>query len=278
MSDTPSYFRSSRKAGQEVLVPLSFAASGWNPRTVRGPAVSGLLAREAERLQHERGRQELRPARWTVDLCAPTRMEPLVVTSQVLQESGRLMLVSVEIESEGRTSARATALFLKPTQNVDNGIWQPGHTWELPPVDLDPPAVEPSLYCSDDAGWSAVQADCQDASRKRAWHRPTRLVEGEAISPFQTVASLADLASLATHWGAAGIAHINADITLAIARLPVTLEVGLAAVDRVETDGVAIGTAAMFDRQGTLGTVVVSALANADNIIDLRRRTRMGPL
>ena len=41
------------------------------------------------------------------------------------------------------------------------------------------------------------------------------------------------------------------------------------ATDRVEHDGIAVGTAAMFDRTGPLGTVIIAALANARRTVDL---------
>ena len=42
-------------------------------------------------------------------------------------------------------------------------------------------------------------------------------------------------------------------------------------IDRVEADGIAVGTAAVFDRTGTLGTVVTTSLANAKRTVDLGR-------
>ena len=73
---------------------------------------------------------------------------------------------------------------------------------------------------------------------------------------------------MVTNWGSHGVEHINADITLTLARLPVSREVGLAAVDRISAEGIAIGTATVFDRQGRLGTATVSALANTKRSID----------
>jgi hypothetical protein len=47
------------------------------------------------------------------------------------------------------------------------------------------------------------------------------------------------------------------------------MELGLLATDRVEHDGIASGTCAMFDRRGPLGTVTVAALANSRRTVDL---------
>lgn len=88
------------------------------------------------------------------------------------------------------------------------------------------------------------------------------VVAGEEGTPFQSVAAIADGTSMVVNWGTEGVQYINTDITLALARKPVSLEVGLSATDRVEVDGIAVGTVEVFDRAGPLGTAMVTSLAN----------------
>lgn len=88
------------------------------------------------------------------------------------------------------------------------------------------------------------------------------VVEGEETSRLQMVAGVADVTNLVISWGSKGVEFINADITLAITRYPVTMEVGLSALDRTVCDGIAIGTAIVFDRLGQLGTATVVTLAS----------------
>ena len=87
------------------------------------------------------------------------------------------------------------------------------------------------------------------------------------MTPFQGVAAMADGASLVTNWGDKGVEYINTDITLALAAVP---QVSRSACrrDRVEHDGIAVGTAAVFDRTGPLGTAVVTSLVNAHRTVD----------
>jgi hypothetical protein len=56
---------------------------------------------------------------------------------------------------------------------------------------------------------------------------------------------------------------INVDYTLSLGRLPDGPYVGLAALMHCGHDGVATGTAALFDRHGQIGTCVTNALANS---------------
>ena len=81
----------------------------------------------------------------------------------------------------------------------------------------------------------------------------------------------ADAASMVTNWGSRGVEQINTDITLTLARLPVSLEIGLSTTDRVSADGIAVGTAVVFNREGKLGTAVVSSLANAKRAVDFEK-------
>jgi hypothetical protein len=67
---------------------------------------------------------------------------------------------------------------------------------------------------------------------------------------------------------------INADIDLVMTRLPVSMEVGMSTIDRSETDGISVGTAVIFDRDGPFGNASVVAVANAASGVDpANRRT-----
>jgi hypothetical protein len=78
---------------------------------------------------------------------------------------------------------------------------------------------------------------------------------------------------MVTNWGSAGVEYINTDYSLALSRPPVGLEIGLRAVDHAAHDGVAAGTAEVFDRAGTFGTASVAALANSRRTVDFGRDT-----
>jgi hypothetical protein len=118
------------------------------------------------------------------------------------------------------------------------------------------------------AGWTA--SPYRAPSRKQIWLLPFEIVRVERPSAFEFAASAADVASVVGNWGEAGVEFINADVT--VARLPIALEIGLAAVDRVEADGIATSTAAVFDRAGAIGTAVVSSLTHAGVTVAPRNR------
>lgn len=267
---TLSFFQSS--AG-DLLAPTPVAQSLWSSGQMHGVAVSGALARSLEAAVLALGRPELRCARYTVDLFRAAAMSDVLVRATVVREGPRLCLVDAELEQDGVRRARASAVFLAPGATPDGDVWSPTERPEVPPEDLVPPSEEPRppVFHSEDVGWATEFTAHQNGSRKKVWHTAVPVVAGERPTPFVAVASIADATSMVTNWGSNGVEFINTDITLALARPPEGLEVGLAAIDRVERDGIAVGTAQVYDRLGPLGISVVSALANARRTVDLEK-------
>jgi len=271
---TVSFFTRDPDGDGEVLLPTDLARSSWSTGQVHGVAVSGALARAAEQAVAALGREDLRPVRHSVDLFRAAAMEPFHLSTEVVREGPRLCLVDVTLTQGGERVARAAVLFLAGGAAASGETWSPGpqHGRQPPPLDVAPVTDEPRVpFVHSDAGWSQRFGDHQNASRKSSWNSAVPVVAGETLTPFQAVAATADGASLVTNWGSEGVQHINTDITLALARLPRGVEVGLTTIDRVEVDGVAVGTVAVFDREGPIGEVVMTSLVNARRSIDFTR-------
>jgi len=231
---------------------------------MHGVASSGAMARALEMRLAELGRGDLQPARYTVDLFQPARMSPCTVETEVVREGRRICLIDASLLQGGVRVAQASCTFLLPTESPTGKVWTPADHPEAPPVDLVPPSEEPRVpYFASDAPWSQSFPDHQNAGRKQTWQAGLPVVDGEEGTPFQSVASIADATSMVVNWGTEGVQYINTDITLTLARQPVSREIGLSATDRVEYDGIAVGTVEVFDRAGPLGTSMVTALANA---------------
>lgn len=104
--------------------------------------------------------------------------------------------------------------------------------------------------------------------------RQLPLVDGEQNSPFVAATTSGELTSLMTNWGSAGVGYINADLTVALARLPEGHAIGVEADNHISSAGLSVGVSTLFDRHGVFGTGVVTALANADRLIDYTRLRR----
>ena len=260
--------------GQVVLHPTPLACSSWGDDHLHGVAVAGALARSAEAVVTSLGRDDLTPARMTVDLFRPAAMAPCHLTHDVVREGPRICLVDVNLHQDGARVARASFLFLKASATAPGAVWSPDPAGRPvpPPEEVAPVSDEPRVpFVHSEAGWSQDFSEHQNASHKQSWNSAVPIVAGEPLTPFQAVAATADGASLVTNWGSGGVEHINTDITLALVRAPYGVEVGLSALDRVESDGIAVGTATVFDRAGALGTVVLTSISNAARAVDLAK-------
>ena len=97
----------------ETLVPTDVARSLWSSNQMHGVAISGSLARAVERANH---RDDLRPARYTVDMFKPATMDPFRVETEVVREGSRICLVDARLVQGGETRARASTVWLRPSE------------------------------------------------------------------------------------------------------------------------------------------------------------------
>src|SRR6185437_847390 len=94
---------------ENLYVPTKIARGGWGP-SLSGHVVGGLLSWAVENAVDD---PQLQPARLTVDLPAPTALEPIEVHTRVQHERRRLRLVEALLVQRGETVARGSALFLR---------------------------------------------------------------------------------------------------------------------------------------------------------------------
>ena len=109
----------------DAFTPLPLARSLWSSEQLHGVAISGLLACVVEETVAQLGRAELVPARYHVDLFTAARMTRTIVTASVVRNGPRLVLLDAAVEQGDRKVARATALFLHPSQTPPGAVWSP---------------------------------------------------------------------------------------------------------------------------------------------------------
>lgn len=254
-------------------MPTDLAQGGWSADMVSGPAVVAALARE---LEAGHGHAEFHPARLTVDLFAPVRFVPLRVRTRSVREGNRIRVADAEVlQGPDAVVARATLLQIRRGEQPPGRVWHPDHTRVPPPQHSEAPlaAGEFPLFDSDLSPdrWTTDKADHQNASRKRCWRHPYDVVDAERATPFQKAAILSEGTSFLTNWGDEGVGFINADLTVALARLPVSEDMGAEADEHLSDSGVAVGTATMFDRLGVFGVGTTVAVANARRQVSYTR-------
>jgi hypothetical protein len=246
----------------ESFVPTPACRGPWDPKSLHGRVVIGLLGREIER---GFGDPAFVPARLTVDMYRLPDLSPIEVVVRPVREGSRLRLVEAELFSGGKSSARATCQFLRRADPPPGRVWSPPN-WDAPaPADI----AEPVRNGGMGGMWTTrpITGAFGDVGPRRLWMSEVReLIEGEAWTPFSRVAVAADFASPFANAGDAGLGYINSDVTLYLARVPVGEWIGFEVVDHQASEGVAFGACAIYDEAGRIGQASVAALAQRRNM------------
>jgi len=261
----------------DLFVPTKRSLGYWLDNTLTGPAVASLLACCLERAF---GGPDYIVTRFCVDLLGMIPAEPFSVETRMLRSGKRLQLAEATISADGQLLARASAQFIRRTENPDNPTWQTPD-WPSPAPDaleegrgyglcsVKPVAPEYARMVREapDAtdsgrGNAPVLGPMAPVSCRQAWFRPERLaIDGVPLTPFMRAAMMGDMTSPMTHSSEFGIDFINTDFTLYLHREPVGEWIGLELVSHNARDGVGIGGCWMHDVEGVLGTVNLSAIA-----------------
>lgn len=208
---------------------------------------------------------EFMPARLTVDLFKAARGVPTTVRTRLVRDGRRVRNSECELLQDGAVVARATLVQYRRSAAPAGKEWSA--TMYLPtPVDVD--ETSRLRVGSDDAGWSPNIADHRNSSRKRFLNRAVDVVEGVGNTPLVNAACAAEGTSLVTNLGTAGIGYINGDLTMALARLPVDDWIYVQADSHWVAEGVSVGAATLYDRDGPFGTGLVTAVSNPQAQID----------
>lgn len=253
-----------------AYAPTGLARSAWSPTMLNGPSVVAAAARALER---EQSSDDFLPARLTVDLFAPVRFAPLAVATEAVRTGRRIRVADARVTQDGQTVARATLVMLRLGEQPAGEVWtaqrEVGFPRQLADRSLAAGAHHYFVGDPEDPDrWSRDMGDHQNNRRKRVWNHPRDVVEGDRATPFQRAATLGESTSLATNWGTEGIGFINADVTVALSRLPRSEDLGLEADHHLSAGGVAVGSATLYDREGPFGTGTVVAVANGGHRID----------
>lgn len=243
---------------QNRFLPTPACRGPWDPQSLHGRVVAGLLAHEIERLH---GDPAFQPARLTVDLYRLPDFSPVTVTTAVIRGGHRIKVIDAEFSSSGKNMGRGSCQLLRRGESPPGTVWSPPN-WSVPAPD--------EIAMSDDTtralgGMWAMQpitGTMGTQGRKRMWISEVReLVGGVPLSPWVRVALAADFASPFANAGDQGLGYINTDITLYLHRLPRTAWIGFEVVNHQAAEGVAVAGCFLYDEDGPIGSSSVAALA-----------------
>ena len=239
------------------LQPVPEARSPWSEDMLHGRLLAGLAARAVEQDFPD---ADYRVTRLTLDMFRFPPMQPFSVTTRAARDGRRVRAIDVSITCAGTEVARASVLLLRTGPHPNVNVWR-AEEWDVPqPDELEPP---PEMA---DGGWEIrliSDGGFWTSGRKQLWSRDGwQLVEGEDMSPVVRAALSSDLPNPMANSALEGLQFINPDLTMFLARPPVSEWIGLDVVGHLGADGVAIGTCTLYDTTGAIGYSTVCGLAN----------------
>lgn len=247
---------------QGTYLPTEFAQSHWGDDHLNGPAVVGLAAHA---LENHCGAPEFMPTRITVDLFRAARGVPTTVDVRTIRDGRRVRSTQCDVVQNGRAVARATLLQYR------RSAAPPGRQWTAPTAFPSLPPRDDALapfVGSEAVGWTRSPASHQNDSRKYYYINGIDAVAGQPNTPFVRAVMVGESTSLVTNLGTHGIGYINGDLTVGLSRLPLDEWVGIQGDSHWASDGIAVGTATLFDTHGPIGSGMVTAVANPAAQID----------
>jgi acyl-coenzyme A thioesterase PaaI-like protein len=246
----------------DTFVPNDIAHGGWGP-TLGGQVVGGLLARAVEQ---QRADPELNPARFTVDILRRVATAPVQVHADVVRTGRRMQAIDAMLTQGGELVARASTLLLRRGDQPHETPWTT--TISMPPIPQEPAQFDGSVpmfitpYGGDASDYTFPW---QHDGPRCAWVREIRpLVDDESLTPFVRAAMAVDVTASLTGFSKAGLEFINADYTLTLCRLPTGPYIGLGGLTHYSADGIAVGSASLFDAHGPIGSSLTTAAANSN--------------
>ena len=239
---------------RDAYIPTDAARGPWDPKSLHGRVIIGLLAFAIEQ---RHGTEGFVPARLTVDMFRLPSLAPIEVKSRIIRDGLRIKVVEAEFFSGTTLMARASCQLLRRTENAPGNVWSPAN-WDAPPPDSIPAPTDPRLGMNGKWTTRPIIGHMGSLGPRRLWMSEVReLVQGVPMSPFVHVATGADFASPFANAGDQGLGYINSDVTLYLHRLPVTRWIGFDVVNHHASEGVAIGECWLYDEKGPIGTATV---------------------
>src|SRR5258708_10554142 len=107
---------------RDTYLPTTAANGPWDPKSLHGRVIIGLLAFVIER---RHGADDFVPARLTVDMFRLPNLSPIEVKTKLVRDGLRIKLVEADFFSGGVAMARASWPLLRTTQKQPGQVRAP---------------------------------------------------------------------------------------------------------------------------------------------------------
>lgn len=234
-------------------VPSEHARGPWDRAAMHGGPPAALLAGVMEALPTE---APMVVVRTTVEIFRPVPLRPLEVSARIEREGRRVQLLSGSLTDGNTELCRATAWRMR-VADLDLGD-QP--QLEVPfagPTDSVahvPESDDPAFHRTG-VEMRYARGSFTEQGPATVWMRLAgQVIAGQTPTPLQRVIAAADFGNgvgSALPWGQ--FLFINTDLTVYLARLPVSAWICLDASTDVDSRGVGVAYSRLYDERGPIG-------------------------
>jgi hypothetical protein len=224
----------------------------WNPQVQHGGPPAALLVRQMEQCAP---RPEMVLARVTIDLLGPIPLAALRATARLVRPGRKVELLEASLEYEGRALMRATgwriqAPSVRPeVQDTSNAPPMLSQEYTITPT--------PEWQCGFLAAteWRFIRGSYTLPGAAMGWTRMRYpLPEREATTPAQRLLVCADSANgISSSLDIRSWQFVPPELTVHCLRPPVGEWICLDASTHMQSEGVGLATANLYDKQGLVG-------------------------
>jgi len=104
---------------RDAFIPTDAARGPWDPNSLHGRVIIGLLAFVIEQ---RHGAGDFVPARLTVDMFRLPNLSPIEVKTRLVRDGLRIKVVEADFLSGGVAMARASCQLLRKTENPQGTV------------------------------------------------------------------------------------------------------------------------------------------------------------
>lgn len=203
--------------------------------------------------------------RFTIDLFRAVPLSPLTIATEVLRDGRRIQVAAAGLYADGVEVARASALKVRLTEvdlaGVKTDVLAPGPE-EVPVLDWRGMygSGDVERFHTDGIEIRSIDNTFLAFETGRSWVRlRARLLDDEQPTPFQLVATLADVANgNAQMLDPRSWLYVNPDIALSLHRYPSGEWIGMRSTAYQHASGVGMTDTTVFDTGGRIGRITQS--------------------
>jgi hypothetical protein len=238
----------------ERFVSTELTRGPWSAEAQHAGPPAALIARAIERLEPG---EELRTARFTMEILRPIPVAPLRIEARAVRSGRRTQYAEASLLDDRGEIARASAWRIRPADGAGEeiGLEPTPHSLSDAPEAL-PGFIPPwgdSYFTATE--WRLASGNVAEPGPAAVWMRMRYpLVAGEEPSPLARVLVAADSGN-GISWVLPFDAYvfINTELTIHLARMPEGEWVCLDARSSIGPEGVGLAESTLWDQRGRIG-------------------------